>query len=219
MVPDRTEGGRMAGTILAVAQQKGGAGKTTLAAHLAVAAAAAGGRVAVIDMDPQASLSAWMAERTARLGDPGLTLLSIAGWRIAAEAERAARDHAWVIIDCPPHAATEAKVAVRAARLVLVPAQPSPMDLWATRPTLDLVAGEGGRALIVLNRVPPRTRIATAVEAKLAELGVPVARTAIGNRSGFAAAMMDGLTITEAAPGSRGAEEIAALWAEIAATP
>lgn len=206
----------MPGTILAVAQQKGGAGKTTLAAHLAVAAAASG-RVAVIDMDPQASLSAWIAERSARRGDPGLTHLAIAGWRIAAEAERAAREHDWVIVDCPPHASTEAKVAVRSASLVLVPVQPSPMDLWATRPTLDLVAGEGGRALLVLNRVPPRTRVATAVEAKLADLGVPVAKTTIGNRSGFAAAMMDGLTLGETQPGSRGAEEIAALWAEIAA--
>lgn len=86
----------MAGRILAVAQQKGGSGKTTLAAHLAVAATSEGRSVAAIDMDPQGSFAAWAelrAEMRAAAGEtgPGFDLLTIAGWRIAAETEPSSR--------------------------------------------------------------------------------------------------------------------------------
>src|SRR5580693_7209919 len=69
---------------------------------------------------------------------------------------------AWVdlvVIDAPPHAETEARIAVRAARLVVVPVQPSPLDLWATAETLKMATDERRRSLVVLNRVPPRSRI------------------------------------------------------------
>ena len=106
----------MAGIVVAIAQQKGGAGKTTLAAHLAVAWAGQKRRVAVIDIDPQASLAAWHALREERFGKgkTGLDFAAIAGWRVAAESERRARDHDIVLVDSPPHAATEARLVVRA---------------------------------------------------------------------------------------------------------
>lgn len=83
----------MAGTIITIAQQKGGAGKTTLAAHLALAWSAAGRRVAVIDIDPQASLSAWFRLRQERRGDAAadIEVAAITGWRVNAEVERQAR--------------------------------------------------------------------------------------------------------------------------------
>jgi len=100
----------MAGTVITIAQQKGGAGKTTLAAHLAIAWAGQGRNVALVDIDPQGSLAAWHALRTERLGDgkTGLAFAAITGWRTAAEVERRARDHDIVVIDSPPHAETEA---------------------------------------------------------------------------------------------------------------
>src|SRR5690606_32766972 len=131
--------------------------------------------VAVVDIDPQGSLSAWWAMR-GDMGIPaphgargrgGLSVHRIAGWRTANEVDKLARDHDVVVIDSPPHAETEAKIAVRAADLVLVPLQPSPMDFWATRATLDLAAGEGTAALLVLNRVPPRARLTEAMVARL----------------------------------------------------
>jgi chromosome partitioning protein len=64
-----------------------------------------------------------------------------------------------VVIDAPPHAETEARIAVRAARLVVVPVQPSPLDLWATAETLKMAQDERRRSLVVLNRVPPRSRL------------------------------------------------------------
>lgn len=206
----------MAVRVITIAQQKGGAGKTTLAAHLAVAWAAQGRAVALVDIDPQGSLSQWYRVREdARAGATGLTHAQLSGWRTQQGVEKLARDHEITVIDSPPHAETDARIAVRAADLVVVPVQPSPMDLWATRPTLDLAKAEKRAALLVLNRVPARGRLVDAVAARAAELGVPLAASQLGNRLGFAAALMDGATLTETEPRSRGAEEIAALAGEI----
>lgn len=201
-------------TVLTIAQQKGGAGKTTLAAHLAVAISQSGLRTAIVDIDPQGSLSRWFQVRTSGTGtEPGepseaalLTHSRITGWRTAQEVERLTRSHDVVIIDSPPHAETEAKIAVRAANLVIVPVQPSPMDFWATQPTLDLAAREKRPALLVLNRVPPRGRLADDVAARVAELGAPLATTRIGNRTGLASALMNGRSVTEGRASRAGAE-------------
>jgi chromosome partitioning protein len=207
----------MAGIVITIAQQKGGAGKTTLAAHLAVAWAGQGRRVALVDIDPQGSLAAWHAVRAEVLGagKTGLDFTAITGWRTAAEVERRTRDHDIVVIDSPPHAETEARLAVRAANLLLVPVQPSPMDVWATRPTLDLATQEKVPVLLVLNRVRPRANLTEAMAEKLAGLGAGVAASRIGNRVALATAMTEGRGITEADPGSRAGAEITALAVEI----
>jgi chromosome partitioning protein len=203
--------------VFTVAQQKGGAGKTTLVAHLAVSWSERGRRVAVIDIDPQASLTRWAeVRRTARNGgDLGFTFVSLAGWRLASEAERLAREHDAVLIDSPPHAETEARIAVRAATLVVIPVQPSPMDLWATRPTLELALRERRRSLLVINRMPPRARLAGDMAAKLATLGIGVATATLGNRIAFAETLAEGRGVSEAEPGSVAAQEIAAVGDEV----
>jgi chromosome partitioning protein len=208
----------MPATIITIAQQKGGAGKTTLAAHLALALATHH-RVGVIDIDPQASLASWFRLRKARLDAlaPDIDVVAITGWRVAAAVERQARRHDIVLIDSAPHAETEARIAVRAAHLVLVPVQPSPMDVWATRATLELARAERVPALLVLNRVPPRANLTEPMIAALAELGAAKAETQIGNRVALAAALADGKGIHEAAPGSRAAGEITALASEVLA--
>jgi chromosome partitioning protein len=205
----------MPGTIITVAQRKGGAGKTTLAAHLALAWAASR-RVAVIDIDPQGSLSAWFRLRQARLGaDAAIDVTAITGWRVAAEVERQARANDIVLIDSAPHAETEARIAVRAASLVLVPVQPSPMDVWATQATVDLCRQERVPALLVLNRVPSRAKLNLTMAAQLGEIGAPIAAAQIGNRTALAAALAEGKGILEVAPTSPAALEIAALAEEV----
>jgi chromosome partitioning protein len=206
----------MAAMIITIAQQKGGAGKTTLAAHLALAWAV-DRRVAVIDIDPQASLATWFRLRRERLGGgaSAMDVSALGGWRVAAEVERQARNHDIVVIDSAPHAETEARIAVRAATLVLVPVQPSPMDVWAMRPTMELARQERVPALLVLNRVPARANLTDVMAAELAALGAPVAETQIGNRVALAAALAEGKGILEAAPGSRAAQEIVALAREV----
>lgn len=213
----------MTARIVTIAQQKGGAGKTTIAAHLAVAWAQSGKSVAVVDIDPQASLSAWWAMRGEMAipapadakGKGGLSVHRITGWRTANEVEKLSRTHDVVVIDSPPHAETEAKIAVRAANLVLVPLQPSPMDFWATKATLDLAAGENTPALLVLNRVPPRARLTEAMTGKLNDLGSKVAKAQIGNRVALAAALLEGLGVTEYQKSGPAAAEVKALAAEV----
>ena len=204
----------MAGLVLTVAQQKGGAGKTTLVAHLAVAFAEMGKTVATVDIDPQASLSQWYQAR-AEAGLSDLTHSQITGWRTAGEVEKLARKHDVVVIDSPPHAETEARIAVRAAGLVIIPVQPSPMDVWATEPTLSMARQENRPALLVLNRVPPRAKLADTLIAGMGDLGAAVADSKIGNRVGLAAALMEGRSVTEADRSSRGADEVRALAGEI----
>lgn len=205
----------MAGAVITIAQQKGGAGKTTLAAHLALAWAASGHQVGVLDIDPQASLSTWFGVRQKPEGAPDIDVSAITGWRVAAEVERQARQYDMVVIDSPPHAETESRIAIRAANLVLVPVQPSPMDLWATRAILDVARQEKVPALIVLNRVPPRAKLTDLMLAHLTALGVPVAQTRIGNRVALASALAIGRGINESDPSSQAAAEIKALAAEV----
>jgi chromosome partitioning protein len=208
----------MTARVFAIAQQKGGVGKTTLAAQLAVAWSCNGRRVALLDTDPQGSLAAWFAARQKTLngGDDGrLAVATIGGWRTAAEVERAAAANDIVLIDCPPHAETDARVAMRASDLVLVPVQPSPLDLWATRPTLELAAKEKRPVLLVLNRVPARALLTETMITRLGEYQVRVSNKTVGNRVAFAHAMESGLTVLETRPTSTASDEITALAKDI----
>jgi len=207
----------MTAKILCVAQQKGGAGKTTLCAHLAVALAAGRRDVAVLDIDPQQSLTMWYRQREALFGDDGagLTVESMDDLRKSSQVKKAARRHDILLIDCPPHAGNEAKFAIRNADLVVVPVQPSPMDIWATRPTLELAAREGVPVLIVFNRVPARANLTDEMMTEAKTYGVKVARSRVGNRVIFAGALNEGLTASEMAPSGRAAGEIARLMREV----
>ncbi|MBI1179188.1 MAG: AAA family ATPase [Alphaproteobacteria bacterium] len=202
---------------IAVAQQKGGAGKTTLAAHLGVALAGMGRKVALFDVDPQKSLTAWFEMRKQAGKADGLSFSSFEGWKASSEIARARAAADVIIIDSPPHAETAARLAIREADLVIVPVQLSPMDLWAMRTTLQMADREKARVLLVLNRVPPRGKMADELRASLAKDNLPLAVTSLGNRMAFAASLLDGLGVTEAQPSSVAAGEIRALADEVLA--
>jgi chromosome partitioning protein len=201
--------------IITFAQRKGGAGKTTLAAHLAAGWALAGRRVSAVDVDPQGSLARWGELRAALAGAAALPVAKVSGWRLALELERLRREAEIVVVDSPPHAELDARAAIRAADLVVIPVQPSPMDLWATQATVEMARAERRRALLVLNRIAPRTRLAQEIAAALGAGDVRLAATTLGNRTAFASSLAGGSSVEEEEPGGAAAGEALHLRAEI----
>jgi chromosome partitioning protein len=106
---------------------------------------------------------------------------------------------------------TDARIAVRAADLVLVPLQPSPPDLWAAEGTLKLAREERRPARLLLNRAPASGSLRAAVEAEIARLGHALLPATLGNRVGFAGAFAKGLGVSETAPRSAAAQELQAV--------
>src|SRR3712207_1260479 len=190
--------------VVAVAQQKGGSGKSTIAANLAAVLAGGGRRVALLDTDPQGSVTRWHEERRRR-GDGRATSLFFdhpSGWRVPTALDRLRRQQDLIVLDTPPHAGTDAKLAIRAADLVLMPLQPSPADLWASEGTRRLAAEERRPLRALLNRVPMRDRVNRVpmrdrVAAALAEQEVALLEQSLGNRAQFGAAFLEGLSVAE----------------------
>ena len=204
------------GKVVAVAQQKGGSGKTMLVAQLGVALAEAGARVAVLDTDPQASLTLWARLRaTAPKASATLVCATTSGWRLSAELDRLRGAHDIVLIDTPPVIDSDARRAIRAAELVVIPLNPSPPDLWAAEGTIRLAAEEKRQVALVFNRAPAASRLRKRLEAEIAARGLPLLEPALANRAGYANSFADGLGITEAGPATAAAEELRALAAAL----
>jgi chromosome partitioning protein len=200
------------GKVVAIAQQKGGSGKTMLAAQLAVALAAAGDRVAVLDIDPQGSLTVWTKLRsTAAKATSAVTGAAVSGWRLTAELEKLRAVHDIVLIDTPPVIDSDARRAIRAADLVLIPLNPAPPDLWAAEGTLKLAAEEKRPVALVFNRAPAASRLRKRLEAEINARGLLLLDSALANRAGYANAFADGLGVTEAGPATQAADELRAL--------
>ena len=201
--------------VVTIAQQKGGAGKTMLAANLA-AAFAPTRRTVLFDIDPQHTLARWHAIRMARAeAAPEIGFSDVAGWRLAGELERLRRSYDMVVIDSPPQIDTDARRAIRAADLVLIPVQPSAPDLWAAEGTLELARSENRNAALVMNRAPTTTRLREKAEAEVRAAGHTLLLGTLGNRAGFVQAFAAGLGVMEAAPKSAAAAEMLALLEEI----
>lgn len=202
------------GHIVTFAQQKGGAGKTTLALNIACAALESGLSVAILDADPQGSLGQWFMQRRGR-GDPHLTFGTASAWGVSYECEKLAKDHGLVVVDTPPKVDADLRPALRVSDLAVVPVATSHLDLWATESVLDLARREGCDALVVLNRVPPRARLVDEVAKAVGDLAAVRAETMIGNRVAFADATGHGLSVLESDRRSKAAADVRALWEEI----
>lgn len=201
--------------VIAVAQRKGGAGKSTIAANLAAAFAERGENVALLDMDPQRSLARWDEVRGRASKARPLHFEAPSGWRVPGILDRLRREADVVLLDTAPHDDTDARLAVRAADLVLVPLQPSAADLWSMDATLDLAKKEGRKVSLVLNRAPASGRLLDQVTAEIHARGLPLVEAALGNRTAFAQAFMAGLGAVEAAPKGVAAREVRALAAAL----
>ena len=199
--------------VIAVASQKGGTGKTTLCGHLAVQAERMGaGPVALIDTDPQGSLSDWWNARGAASPAFVQTTLATLSDDLAALREAGI---ALVFIDTPP-AMTFAIVEVVAnADLVLIPVRPSPHDLAAAGATVDVVEKLGKPLVFVVNGASPRARITSEAAIALSQHGT-VATGFVHHRTDFASSMIDGRTVMELPRAPRSNAEITALWQYVA---
>jgi chromosome partitioning protein len=195
---------------IVLASQKGGAGKTTLAAHLAVAAEEAGVRPAVmIDTDPQGSLAAWWNARQAE--SPAFAPCPIAELRTRLAALDKA-GYSLAVIDTPPAITDAIRSVVALADLVMIPARPSPHDLRAIGSTVSLVSGAGRPFAFALMQAKANARLTVQAVAALSEHGT-VSGAIIHDRVDFASSMIDGRTVMEVDPKGRSAAEIRDLWA------
>jgi chromosome partitioning protein len=194
---------------IAVLSQKGGAGKTTVALHLAVAAERTGLSTVVIDLDPQASAAAWGDSRQAETP----AIVSCVAARLDAVLQAARQGGAGlVLVDSAPHSESAALAAARAADLVLVPCRPSILDLRAIGSTLDVVRLAGKTAAVILNAVPPRGGLADEAAEAIVRSGAAICPVRLGQRSAYATSLTSGLTAQEYEPNGKAAGEVGALF-------
>ena len=195
--------------VMAVASRKGGSGKTTLAGHLAVQAERAGaGPIALVDTDPQGSLSDWWNEREADTPVFARTIIS----QLQQDIERMERlGIELLIIDTPPAITLTIAHVIKLSDLVLIPTRPSPHDLRAAGATIEMAEKMGKAMVFVINGATPRARITSEAAIALSQHGT-LAPSIIHQRTDFAGSMIDGRTVMELPRKSRSAEEIEKLW-------
>jgi chromosome partitioning protein len=195
--------------IVALISQKGGAGKTTLAVHLATRAAADGRATAVIDLDPQATAASWGDRRQEEAPE----VISGQAVRLPALIKAAEDNGAeFLILDTAPNADQTASLAARAADVVLIPCRPATFDLEAIATTLMLAKAAGKPSYVVLNAVPPRSPIGKEAAEGLALQGAQVAPHMLTHRAAFSHGVIDGRTAQEYEPAGKAAQEIDQLY-------
>jgi chromosome partitioning protein len=202
---------------VALLARKGGTGKTTLAVHLSVLAAESGRRVLLVDTDPQRSAGDWW--RVRKTDDP--QLVECAAKRVPAVLEAAARDGIdLAVVDTRPSVEADTADIARLSDMVLIPTRPGILDLRAIAPTTEVVRSVNlpDRAtMIVLNAVPAargfgENGLTAEARRALEAYHLPVAEVAIGSRSAFAHALIDGRSVTEFEPNGKAAKELRKLF-------
>ena len=196
--------------IIAILSQKGGAGKTTLAIHLAVAAGQMKHEAVIIDLDPQASATSWKDSRE----DDTPVVVSAQFSRLTSVLDAAKNGGAdLAIIDTAPHSEGASLAAARAADLILIPCRPAILDLRAISNTIDIARIAGKPAAVVLNSVPPRGSLAEDAAKAVASYGLKIAPEQFTQRAAFMHALTGGQSAQEFEPKGKAASEAKRLYA------
>jgi chromosome partitioning protein len=207
--------------VVALLNQKGGVGKTTLSIHIATALATESGgtrsKVLLVDADPQGSALDWSAQRTAAAC---FSVLGLPKPNLHREMPALRLSYDWIVIDGPPRVNDLARSAIAASDAILIPVQPSPFDVWAAQDIIDIVnecavMKPDLQTRFVINRQFPNTTLGAEVRDALAAFDVPMMKTVIRNRTEYAKAAKNGLTALETDPNGPAAEEIIALVQEL----
>lgn len=213
----------MAAKIIAIVNEKGGAGKTTSSMQLAAGLALEGLRVLVVDSDPQQTAMAWAAAAPIDSPFPAIVIsLAAAGSRLSVSVRDHRGNYDAIVIDGPPSKDSPlTAAAVTVADLVIVPAQLSPPDLWATARTASVIRAEqekssdGGPAAFLLATSVQSTKIADDVKGALEQLGLPRLQAQLGYRAAYRESIALGTSIHKL--NKKGAEEVTALTREVMA--
>ena len=205
------------GKILAFTNQKGGTGKTTLSANLAVLWSNSQYKVAVIDGDNQKSLSNWIEARKKYYGekDIGFDVHTYNSHSFCEDIKSIKRKYNFIIVDSPPSITYDTIQIIKNVNKVFVPVQPSPIDLIATIPFLNLTKQERKKAMVVLNRVMPRVRLTEAMILRLRYAGAKIARSRISSKTIYAETFVAGRGVVDISVNSDASREIINLGNEI----
>ena len=205
------------GKIISFSNQKGGTGKTTLAVNLAVLWSNSKYKVAVFDGDSQKSLTSWIEARKKYYGedDIGIDLHSYNPHTFVDDLINIKKKYNFILIDSPPSITYETIQIFKNADRVIVPVQPSPVDLMATVPFLNIVKKERKNATVILNRVLPRVRLTDAMVMRLRYAGAKIARSRVSSKIIYAETFSVGRGVVDISVVSDTSKEIIKVGNEI----
>lgn len=204
--------------VIAIASQKGGAGKSTFALNLASLADREDAPSLLVDTDAQGSLSVWHKARTART--PLLASCSAVELPDVLETARRHRSIEWVFIDGPGLANDEVAAMMRAATVVLIPTRIALFDLAALPSTIAVARRARRPFFVALNAVPPKRGVVEsptvgAARRAVKEMAAPVWRGAIAQRAVYSHALAAGQAVTEFEVAGPAADEMRLLWHDV----